>query len=86
MPFQSNQEFYAFIERLIARLDALGLPVPSAQLETALRAGCTSGEILTDLGVTLTRIRNEYADRLPKDVHKDVKTALAAINKALRMW
>jgi hypothetical protein len=67
-------EFYVQIEDLIDRLNMAGNREAGTQIETALRGGSTSGEILSDLGVALRRLPQDPPD-------PQVEAALAFIDE-----
>lgn len=67
-------EFYESIESLSDDLSLQGKDADGTVLMAALRGGSTSGEILTDLGVTLRRL-----DGVDGPFHKRYEDALTFI-------
>ncbi|TCN44371.1 hypothetical protein EV644_101494 [Kribbella orskensis] len=62
-------EFYARVDRLIAALHAAGHDAAAVDVETALRGGATSGEILGRLSLALP-VATESAPDLAHEIEE----------------
>jgi hypothetical protein len=70
-------EFYEYVEQLLPRLRSTGQSVLGDTVETALRGGATSSEILGNLWFALGRVRDSGIDE-PR-----IGEALAFIERTL---
>ena len=88
--FNSNQEFYDFVDRLAIDLNELGFSNASRELHTILQkiASTTGSEIYCAIEHTLLKLRADEGELLPQclleDVDLCVKTIEDAWNRASR--
>jgi hypothetical protein len=81
----ASTEFLPFIDAITQSLRACGFTSDADRLRilTHEMAWTTSTEFLCELGVALRDIRRTRS--LPSDVSADIRDALRAINRALRL-
>jgi hypothetical protein len=82
--FNSNQDFYEFVERLSADLSELGFSGASRELQTILHemAWTTSSEVFGEIKMTLQRLKLEEGKRLPQHLSEDVELCIKSIEDA----
>lgn len=72
-------EFYEGVEELISDLRTSGHPSEAKEVETAIRGGATSGEVLGCLSVALPAVAN----RLPEGSRSEAEKLAAWASGAL---
>lgn len=84
LSFNSNEEFYAHIDSLIAQLRELNLAAPAQELHTILHevAWTTSSELFGELKLVLVRIKEKHRGQLPREVEQDITACVRVIDVA----
>ena len=72
-------EFYERVEKLILDLRVSGHHIESDEVETAIRGGATSGEVLGRLSVALPAVAN----RLPEGFRSEVEILAVRVSGVL---
>ena len=83
--FSSNQEFYKYIETLIAKLDKSGEAEWASALRNAMGNGCTGSEVL---GTILLALKKFQASKVPHKLgmQGEIRAVITDVGKVLRRW
>ncbi len=83
--FASNEEFYAYIDKLSTRLDAAGEAEWATALRDAKGSGSTGSEVLGNLLLVLKRLQ---AGKVPRrlGMQGEIRAVSADLGRLLRRW
>jgi hypothetical protein len=83
--FSSNEEFYAYIDKLIGRLDGAGEAAWAAALRDAKANGSTGNEVQGNILLALKKLRASKAPRT-LGIEKEIRAVTADLSRALKHW
>jgi hypothetical protein len=83
--FSSNEEFYQYIDLLIAKLNASGEPEWGAALKDAKVSGSTGGEVL---GNILLALKKFQASKIPRKLgmQGEIRAITMDLGRVLKRW
>lgn len=83
--FSSNEEFYNYIDGLVASLEAAGEPQWAAAIRDAKANGSTGSEVL---GNILLALKKFQASKVPRrlGMQGELRAITADLGKLIRRW
>jgi len=83
--FSSNQEFYKYIETLIAKLDTSGEAESASALRNAMGNGSTGSEVLGNILLALKKLQ---ASKVPRNLgmQGEIRAVTMDLGRVLRKW
>ncbi len=83
--FSSNEEFYQYIDTLIARLNEAGEPAWASALRDAKANGSTGSEVLGNILLALKKLR---ASTVPRKLglQSEIRQITADLGRVVRRW
>ncbi len=83
--FSSNQEFYGYIDKLIARLSESGEAEWASSLRDAKANGSTGSEVLGNILLALKRLD---ASKVPRrlGMQGEIRAIIADLGRILKRW
>ncbi len=83
--FSSNEEFYKYMDALIARLEQAGEPAWASALRDAKANGSTGSEVLGNILLALRKLR---ASSVPRKLglQGEIRAVTADLGRVVRRW